>query len=172
MPTRRAGRSGAAVRTFSPRKSAAASAETTSAGIDSTTASATAVLPLAVGPKSASTLSATKPLARELEILVGQPGCAEKIVDAAVPALELFEHAHHRLGGRRGNAPESFAFRLGAGFSEPRFVPRLQPFLAQGVIGRDLLFVDAGDVQQEGGHEPGAVLPAHAMNDDGAFRSP
>src|SRR5688500_6181702 len=55
MPTSRAGYVGTAVSTSRPRKSAAASADTTSAGIRRVIASATAVFPEAVGPESART---------------------------------------------------------------------------------------------------------------------
>ena len=48
-------------------------------------------------------------------------------------------------------------------------MPRLQPLLAERVVGGDLLVVDAGDVEQERDNEPGAVLPAHAVHDDAAL---
>src|SRR5256885_10521813 len=56
MPTSRVGRSGCAVRTGSPRYVCIESADTTSPPRPSATASATAVLPDAVGPKIATTL--------------------------------------------------------------------------------------------------------------------
>src|SRR2546421_9712917 len=55
MPTRCAGRSGWFVRIGRPRYTCIESAETISAGISAAIASATAVLPDAVGPKTAST---------------------------------------------------------------------------------------------------------------------
>src|SRR5439155_15258959 len=57
IPTSRVGRSGCAVRSGRPRYACIESAETTSLPRRSATASATAVLPDAVGPKIATTLT-------------------------------------------------------------------------------------------------------------------
>src|SRR5438034_8055076 len=57
MPTSRVGRSGCAVRIGRPRYACIASAETTSPPTRSASASATAVFPDAVGPKSARALT-------------------------------------------------------------------------------------------------------------------
>src|SRR5438874_5938774 len=57
IPTSRVGRSGCAVRSGNPRYACIESAETTSLPRRSATASATAVLPDAVGPKIATTLT-------------------------------------------------------------------------------------------------------------------
>src|SRR5712691_3404685 len=170
-PTSRAGYSGAAVSTSSPRKSAAASAETTSAGIRCEIASATALLPLAVGPKIASNASATKPLARALQVLVRETRGAEVSLDAAVAPLELLEHSDHRLGGRRRDAPNPFALYLCSRLGEPEVVARAQPLLARRVVGCDLLVVDAREVEQQCRDEAGAILATHAVNHDDAFGS-
>src|SRR5215210_1485242 len=85
--------------------------------------------------------------------------------------LQLLEYADHR-GGRRGSdAPEPLAFGFRPCLLEPGGVARLQPFLAEGVVGGDLLDVDADDVEQERGDESGAILAAHAVDDHCAFGS-
>ena len=68
-----AGRSGWAVRMGSPRYTCMESAETSSAGIRSAIASATAVLPEAVGPKTASTLTRAGAL-ESGEVVLGEAG--------------------------------------------------------------------------------------------------
>src|SRR3954463_10034645 len=115
----------------------------TSAGMRSSIARATAVLPLAVGPKSARTASGTKARANELQVVVGEAARAEIIRDASVPPPNLLENADDRLGRGRRDAPDPHALGLAAGFGQPHVVPGLQPHLAQRIVGGNLLVVDA-----------------------------
>ncbi len=91
-------------------------------------------------------------------------------LDAAVPALELLEHADHRFGRRGCDAPQSLPLRLGLGLGDPLLVPRPKALLAQGVVSGDVLDRDARHPQQKGGREAGAVLAAHAVDDDSSLR--
>src|SRR5215208_474843 len=128
MPTRRVGNPDWLVRIGRLRYTCIASAETSSAGIRCAISSATALFPEAVGPKMARTSSATQPVAGELELLRRHARFSEILLDPAVEPLEL---------------------RVGLGGGEPRLVPRPQPLLAEGVVGRDRRVIDSRQVQQE-----------------------
>src|SRR5580765_8330235 len=125
------------------------SADTSSAGIRSASACATAVLPEAVGPKIART-SVTQPRAGAVELVLGQARVAQVGLHAAVTALELLEDAPDRLGRRLHHAFQALELLLGLRLGEPLLVPWTQPLLAERVVRGDLVDVDSGHVQEEG----------------------
>src|SRR5215213_344575 len=146
MPTRRVGNPDWLVRIGRLRYTCIASAETSSAGIRCAISSATALFPEAVGPKMARTSSATQPVAGELELLRRHARFSEILLDPAVAPLELREHAGHRGCGRLRDSLEPLELRVGLGGGEPRLVPRPQPLLAEGVVGRDRRVIDSRQV--------------------------
>src|SRR6185369_6490541 len=147
-----------------------ASAETTSAGISSVSAAATSDLPLAVGPNSPMTCSATKPRADEPELLVAYSRRAKVRLDAAVAVVELREHSSHRGCRCLRDAAQPLEVLLALSPREPRLVPRPQPVLAQRVVGRDLVVGHSGEVEEERRQQPGAVLASDSVDDDSARR--
>src|SRR5215470_17101817 len=122
----------------------------------SASACATAVLPDAVGPKIAKTVSVTQPRPGTGELVLGEAGLAQVALDAAVPALELLEDASDRGSGCLRHPLQAFEVFLALGSGEPLLVPRTEPFLAERVVGGDLVDADARHVQQEGGEQAGA----------------
>src|SRR4051794_38030101 len=128
----------------------------TSAGMRSSIARATAVLPLAVGPKSARTASATKTRANELQVVRGEAAGAEIALDASVPPSKFLENARDRLGRSRRDAADALALGLAAGFGHPQVVAGLQPPPPPRIIGGKLLVIHA----REGGQERRQQAPA------------
>src|SRR5918999_2101491 len=146
------------------------SAETISAGMRSASASATAVLPDAVGPKMAKTVSLTESGAGELQILIRETARPQVAPHAPVASLQLLEHVDHRLCGCRGDPADALPLCLRSGFREPLLVTRPQPLLAQRIVGRDLFDAHAGEAEQQRGDEAGSVLAPRAVDDDTALR--
>src|SRR4029077_10464512 len=137
-----------------------ASAETTSAGISSVSAAATSDLPLAVGPNSPMTCSATKPRADEPELPVAYSRRAKVRLDAAVAVVELREHSSHRGCRCLRDAAQPLELVFARRPREPRLVPRPQPVLAQRVVGRDLVVGPSGQAEEGPRQHPGAVVAA------------
>src|SRR5215831_5494932 len=135
--------------------------------------SATALLPDAVGPKIARTSSAKQTRARELEIALAHAGGLEVSLDAPVAALELVEDAADHPGRRLHEPLQPAPFGLGLRRLQPPGLSRPEAFLAEGVIGRDVVRRHPRHVQQESRHQPGSILAADALDDDaplGSFR--
>src|SRR5215831_347156 len=128
--------------------------------------SATALLPDAVGPKIARTSSAKQTRARELEIALAHAGGLEVSLDAPVAALELVEDAADHPGRRLHEPLQPAPFGLGLRRLQPLGLSRPESFLAECVIGRDVVRRHPRHVQQESRHQPGSILAADALDDD------
>src|SRR4051812_10996063 len=132
--------------------------------MSSATAAATSDLPLAVGPNRPMTSSANEPCSGPAELVLRHTRRPKVALYAAVAALQLCEDAAHRLRRSRGHLMHALGLLLGLGCSEPRVAPRLQTHLAQGVVRRDRLGVDTGDIEQERRDEARPVLAADAVD--------
>src|SRR5215470_10028341 len=136
----------------------------------SASACATAVLPDAVGPKIAKTVSVTQPRPGTGELVLGEAGLAQVALDAPVSASELREDALDRLGRRLRQPLQALALLVGLRLGEPLLVTRPEPLLAQRVVGGDLVDVHPGDVQEKRRQESCAVLATRTVDDDAALR--
>src|SRR5207342_2384081 len=131
---------------------------------------ATAVLPEAVGPKRARTVSATQPRSRAVELGVGKAGVAQVALDTAVAPRELGEDALDRRGRRLRHPLHAFELLVALRLGEPLLVPWAQALFAERVVGGDLVDADARHVQEQSGEQACAVFPARAVDDDSALR--
>ena len=135
----------------------------------SASSSATAVLPEAVGPKTAITSGSDHPrraVSERVHVGLARAARACVVPHRAVASLELGQDAHHRFCRSTGEPPSTQPFVLVPRGVDPWLPRGAKVLLGEGIVGAHVLAGDACEPEQQRAHQSRPVLAGLAVDDD------